>query len=775
MMSVVAGKDKRITEVYEKDGAVFFKSEEGLLRIIPMAGGIVRVSFSAEDEFDRRQGEDYADYSGTIDHSIYENPDAFVVSTGEGEVWINRRSGSVSFQDSDRQILLSENHDRPRELEKVTLYRTMNFENAQVEEIATADGVKKRIKAADKEEYGYGFKTRTYFSFGDEALIGFGQGEHGEWNLRNTTYYAHQANRKIAMPLLVSDRKYGILFSTNSPLMFTEDRDKAYVQTEADYFLDYYFLFGKDLFDVVKNYRRLTGKAAMLPMWAFGYIQSKERYESQEDILKAAGEFIKRDIPVDCLVLDWMSWEENKWGQKSFDRSRFPDPKEMTETLRENGIHFMMSIWPNMSSNCEDNRDFKERGLLLPGMSLYNAFSPEGRQLYWSQVERSLFSSGVDAWWCDSSEAITPEWEHVVEPADSEKYYEFINAAASIMPLELANAYSKYHAKTIWDGQRKCTGDKRVVNLTRSGWAGSQKYGTILWSGDISASWKTLEKQVRAALQMAASAVPYWTLDAGAFFVKHGTQWFWDGDYKAGIDDAYRKLYVRWFEYAAFLPVFRAHGTDVEREPWAFGDKGDMYYEALCKTIRNRYRLMPYIYSTASGVYLEDSVIIRPLMFDYPEDCEAVQISDQYMFGDNLMICPVVSEKDLRMVYLPGENGWFDYYNNCYYEGGQTIECICPLENIPVFVKAGSMIPTTAPMGNTKAIKGADIDVLIYPGHDAVFSLYEDAGDGYGYEKGEYCITELKWDDSHKTFSCSTRGDERFRLGKITYTVISGT
>ena len=772
MMDVVAGKDKRITDVYEKDGAVFFKSEEGLLRIIPMFGGIVRVSFSAEGEFDIRQGEDYADHSGTIEYSICEETDTFVVSTGEGEIRINRQSGSVSFHDPDGQTILAERQDRPRELEKVTLYRTINFENAQVEEIATADGVKKRIKAADKEEYGYGFKTRTYFSFGDEALIGFGQGEHGEWNLRHTTYYVHQANRKIAMPLLVSDRKYGILFSTNSLLMFSEDRDKAYVQTEADYFLDYYFLFGKDLFDVVKNYRRLTGKAAMLPMWAFGYIQSKERYESQEDILRTAGEFIERDIPVDCLVLDWMSWEENKWGQKSFDASRFPDPKKMTETLREKGIHFMMSIWPNMSSNCEDNREFKENGLLLPGMSLYNAFSPEGRQLYWSQVERSLYSAGVDAWWCDSSEAITPEWEHLIEPADSEKYYEFKNAAASIMPLELANAYSKYHARTIWDGQRNCTGDRRVVNLTRSGWAGSQKYGTILWSGDISASWKTLEKQVRSALQMAASAVPYWTLDAGAFFVKHGIQWFWDGEYKDGIDDAYRKLYVRWFEYAAYLPVFRAHGTDVEREPWAFGDKGDIYYEALCKTIRNRYRLMPYIYSTAAGVYLKDSVIIRPLMFDYPEDNVAVQISDQYMFGDNLMICPVVNEKDTRRVYLPEGKGWFDYYNGCYYKGGQTIECTCPVENIPVFVKEGSMIPTAVSAGNTKSIKDSDIEVLIYPGNDASFSLYEDAGDGYGYENGEYCITEMKWDDYQQKFSYSSKKDERFRQGKITYRII---
>ncbi|WP_049944984.1 glycoside hydrolase family 31 protein [Butyrivibrio sp. AC2005] len=834
MMDVIPDKDRSISKVYENNGVVFMESEAGTLRVIPQKGGIVRVSFSNDGVFCKEQGEDFADYTGSIEYTLAEraafdntktincengtsNTDNCMgyvrIITHEGEVRIDKTVGAISFYNTAGELLLSERISHPRELEKISLYRMVNADNAQIEEIVTADGVKKKVKAADREEYGTAYKTRTYFEFDDEEILtGFGQGENGEWNLRNSTYYVHQANRKIAMPMMISSRNYGLLFSTESLIMFSETADKAYIQTEADYYLDYYFLFGNDPFDVVKNYRRLTGKAAMLPLWTCGYIQSKERYKSQAEILETADEFRKRDIGLDCIVLDWMSWEDGKWGQKSFDRVRFPDPKAMTDKLHESGIHFMMSIWPNMSEGTENNREFKERGLLLPGMSIYNAFSKEARDLYWSQVERSLWQGGVDAWWCDSSEPITPEWEHSIEPADSEKYFEFRENASNIMPLEKANAFSKYHAQTIWDGQRNSSKAKRVVNLTRSGWAGSQKYGTILWSGDISASWDTLAKQVRVGLQLAASGMPYWTLDTGAFFVKKGIQWYWDGDYSKGIDNAYKKLYVRWLEYAAFLPVFRAHGTDVEREPWAFGERGDKYYEAICETIRNRYKLIPYIYSLGAFVHLEDGMIMRPLMFDFNNDEKAVGISDQFMLGDSLMVCPIVEESgvkdkcgeenfaesdiDTRNIYLPKGAGWYEFtlgelieddmnrlnpaiknYTeesgsasfHKYYEGGQTIRYQCPINRIPVFVKAGSIIPTKKPQGCTDAMKGENIEVLIYPGADAEFRLYEDAGDGYGYENGEYCITELSWNEEAKSYSYSSSGDLRFREGELKF------
>ncbi|WP_026510677.1 glycoside hydrolase family 31 protein [Butyrivibrio sp. LC3010] len=778
MMDVVPAKGRSISKVYEENDAVFMVSEAGVLRIIPQKGGIVRVSFSGDGSFNEEQGKDFLDYRGSLNYEILgdvtdENMEYISIKTDEGTVRVHKKSGVISFYDNKGQLLLSEDKKHPRELEKIPLFRTAKADRVQIEEVVTADGVKKRIKAADKEQYGEAYKTRIFFDFQEnELLTGFGQGEHGEWNLRKRTYYVHQANKKIGIPMMVSSRKYGILLSTNSLFMFCEDEEKAYIQTEADHYLDYFFLFGKDLFDVVRNYRRITGKAAMLPMWAYGYIQSKERYCDQEEILKTAEEFRKRDIGVDCLVLDWMSWEDNKWGQKSFDKKRFPDPKAMIAGLHRKGIHFMMSIWPNMSAGTENNEEFKKKDLLFPGTDIYNAFSKEGRDLYWSQAQRALYPHGVDAWWCDSSEPITPEWTHLVEPSDGEKYYEYKQDASNMMPFELANAFGKYHAMTIWDGQRSSSLEKRVVNLTRSGWSGSQKYGTILWSGDIAASWNTLKNQVRAALQFASSGMPYWTLDAGAFFVKKGIQWFWNGDFSDGIDEAYKKLYVRWLEFAAYLPVFRAHGTDVDREPWAFGDRGDKYYEAICDTIKNRYKLLPYIYSIGAAAHFDDAMIIRPLMFDFASDGKAVDIADQFMFGDSLMICPVISESDRREVYLPSECDWYDFYTDEVFNGGQTIQYTSPLESIPVFVRAGAIIPTGKPAGCTEYMDGDDIEVVIYPGADTKFRLYEDAGDGYGYENGEYVITDFSWNDKDRNFSYESVGDMRFRKGKINYKII---
>ena len=729
------------------DDNIFYSTGNGMLRLRILEGGIVRTSFSLDGVFDPRQGEDLNLLPIEKNCEVIEEHDEFLIKTPDIQVGINKKTAAVSYMDGSGRLLLNERISCPKQLEKISLYRVADNKSAVVEEIATADGIKKKIKAADKEEYGIAYKTRTYFDFSeDEMLLGFGQGENGEWNLRGSTYYIHQANRKIAIPMVVSSNKYGIFLSTKSPALFSDKNGTAYIQTEADYYLDYFFIPGKELKDVIKGFRKLSGRASMLPKWAYGYIQSKERYKTQEEILEVAREFRNRNIGIDCLVLDWLSWEDGKWGQKSFDSKRFPSPKEMTDELHKMGIHFMMSIWPNMSPNTEDNAEFKEKNLLFPGTDIYNAFDENGRNLYFSQVERNLLPSGVDAFWCDSSEPITPEWEHHIEPEDGEKYCEFKTDAGNIMPLEMSNSYGLYHAMTIWDGLRSKRPDKRVVNLTRSGWAGSQKYGTILWSGDVSASWECLRRQVRAGLQMASSGMPYWTLDAGAFFVKKGFQWYWNGEYD-GINEGYKKLYTRWLQFAAFLPIFRSHGTDVSREPWAFGDAGDEYYEAIVSAIRGRYRLFPYIYSVGAMASIRDDMIIRPLFFDYPDDENICEISDQYMFGPSLMVCPIVSSVDKRKIYLPSGNDWYDYYTGDFYEGGRTIEYECPLDRIAVFVAAGSIIPVSEAVASTEYFKSGTIDVRVFPGKDAFFDRYDDDGKSYGYERGEYSITRITWDE----------------------------
>ena len=757
---------KLVIQKREVNALYINNTENGnVLRIQIFNPEVLRVSFSSDGEFDKRQGEDYLNAKENVKWDHVQDDNKIILKTDKMEAVIDKYSGAISFFDNKGNLFLKESEKNQRVLEQVKLYKTLDTKDLKVQEIRTADGLKKKVMTAEKVFDKTVYRTRNYFEFDEgEMLVGFGQGAHGEWNLRHSTYYINQANRKIAMPMAVSDKGYGILLSTKSPAFFAEDEDAAYIQTEADFYLDYYFVGGDSLFDVIRNYRRITGKAAMLPKWCYGYIQSKERYKSQGEILEVASEFRKRGIGLDCIVLDWMSWEDGMWGQKSFDPERFPDPTEMVNKLHDHNVHFMISIWPNMSPNTRDNQAFKKKGLLLTGTDIYNAFDEDARKLYWSQVEQNLYCHGIDAWWCDSSEPITPEWEKKEEPSEDAAYEEFCRDAFNIMPGEMANAYALYHGRTIWEGIRNNSLEKRVVNLTRSGWAGSQKYGTILWSGDISASWQCLENQIKAALQFAASGMPYWTLDVGAFFVKRGQPWFWDGQYENGIDDNYKKLYVRWLEFAAFLPVFRAHGTDIPREPWAFGDSGDVIYEAIVKTIRMRYSLLPYLYTLGAKACLDDGMIIRPLFFEFAGDKVCNHITDQFMLGPSLMVCPLVSAEDERKVYLPAGQRWYDFYSREVFEGGKWIHYKSPIERIPVFVPEGSIIPVE-PGGrgyrftnNETEGRGCwfaseemtdhgTVSYEVFPGKDCEYELYEDSGDGYGYENGDYRITRVAWDE----------------------------
>ena len=466
-------------------------------------------------------------------------------------------------------------------------------------------------------------------------------------------------------------------------------------------------------------------------------------------------------------------------GQKTFDKQRFPDPEGMIRSLHDMDVHFMISVWPNMTSLCDNYQEFSDKGLLLPATQIYDAFSQEGRNMYWEQAQKGLFRYGVDAWWCDSSEPVTPEWNRVCKPEPGDMYREFVEAAGNCMEIGKANVYGLYHARAVYEGQRGCQSSKRVMNLTRSGYAGSQKYGTVLWSGDISASWDTLKKQIAAGLHFCASGLPYWTLDIGAFFVKKGEPWFWDGEYDDGTEDyGYRELYVRWFQFGAFLPIFRSHGTDCRREPWNFGRPGEMFYDALMAAIRLRYSLLPYIYSQAAQVWREDGTIMRLLAFDFSEDRKAACRMDQYMFGPSLMVCPVTEPMYYRKgsgaiegggrektVYLPAGTDWYDLRTGEKYTGGREVTVGAGIESIPVFVKAGAVITFMKPGDSTAQMRGKDILIRAYAGADGKFCLYEDAGDGYGYENGEYCLTYFEYCDRERKVTWRTEGNTEFRKG----------
>lgn len=770
MLEVLKRPEKTITGLQRIQDVIILYTKDGLIKVEPKTSDIIRIVYTLKKDFSNKikpgivynQTFSFWDFTET-DQEIHINTDSL-------SLVINKNTASIRYYDKIGKLLLAERDYESKNLEEFDSFKTVTDENTKIECIATPDGIKEVVKEAAKVFDRKLYKTRLYLSWQEgEALYGLGQHEEGILNLRGTTVYVHQANMKIGIPLLVSSLGYGILMDTYSPMIFNDTQYGSYLYTEADEEMDYYFIYGGNMDGVVRGYRKLTGKATMLPKWAFGFIQSQERYETAKELKEIVAEYRQRKIGLDGIVLDWCSWEGDLWGQKTFDKERFTDPDEMMAQLHENHVNLMISIWPNMSKECDNYKEFEKEQLLLPASSIYNPFLEEGRKLYWKQAMEGLFRHGIDAWWCDSSEPFTPEWNHLGRPEPSTMYHEFYETASKYIPADLTNSYGLFHAKGIYEGQRSVTEEKRVINLTRSGYTGQQRYGVVLWSGDISADWTTMKRQIAAGLNFCASGLPYWTLDIGGFFVKKGVQWFWNGEYEQGYNDlGYCELFTRWFQYGCFLPVFRSHGTDFRRELWNFGQPGSMFYDALIKMNQLRYRLMPYIYTLAAKVWRDDYTMLRLLAFDFPQDDKAKEIDDQFLFGSSLMVCPVTqpmyydkesrpieSKNKTREVYLPEGTDWYDFWTEKYYRGGQTITADAPIDIIPVYVKAGSIIPMTVSMEYVDEIPDVTIEVRIYSGRDTEYELYEDEGNSYRYEKGEYAITKMIWSEERRELKIS--------------------
>ncbi len=782
MLAAKRRPDKKITGVKRIQDTLILYSEDGLTKLEPKSSNIIRIVYTLKDNFSDQAKPGLVYNKNFSGWDFNESEHEIKLNTGSLSIVIDKNTASIRYYDHSGKLLLSERDYESRNLEEFDSFQTVRDENVKVERIVTPDGIKEVVKDASKVFDRKLYRTRLYLNWQEgEALYGLGQHEEGYLNLRGTTVFVHQANKKIGIPYLVSSLGYGILMDTYSPMIFNDTNSGSYLYTEADEEMDYYFIYGVNMDGVIRGYRKLTGKAVMLPKWAFGFIQSQERYETAEELNDIVKEHRKRKIGLDGIVLDWCSWEGELWGQKTFDKERFADPAAMMDELHGNHAHLMLSVWPNMSKECDNYKEFEKEQLLLPASSIYDPFREEGRKLYWKQAANGLFGYGIDAWWCDSSEPFTPEWNHTGKPEPSTMYREFFDTASQYIPAELTNSYGLFHARTIYEGQRGVTEEKRVVNLTRNGYTGQQRYGAILWSGDISADWTTMKRQIAAGLNFCASGIPYWTLDIGAFFVKKGTQWFWDGDYEQGYEDlGYRELFTRWFQYGCFLPVFRSHGTDFRRELWNFGEPGSMFYDALIKMNQLRYRLIPYIYSLAARVWKDDYTMFRLLAFDFPQDAAAREIDDQFLFGDSLMVCPITVpmyyDKDsrpvenaakTRKVYLPEGTGWYDFWTEEYYEGGQVITAEAPIDIIPVYVKTGSIIPMTCSMQYVDEIPDAPIEVCVYPGKDAVYELYEDEGNSYRYEKGEYSLTKMTWSEESRELKISEPSGSYPRMVKI--------
>lgn len=757
MLYPARDKSRKITEVVRKGDALLLFSEHGMHRIMPKNARTVRVTYTGREGFSDRKKNGVIASDAFKAWTYEEKGEAVILRLPELVVEVNRNSGSYRYLNAEGQVLLAETEKESKELQSFMTY-TMLEEGAKVEEIQTADGKKNVVRDAARVPAGEQYHTRLNLQFQQgEHLYGLGQYEEGFGTLRGQTVYVHQGNRQIAVPMLVSTLGYGILMDTYSPLIFSDTERGTYIYSEVSEELDFYFMNGSTMEGVVKEYRYLTGKAAMLPKWAFGYLQSQERYETQDEVLSVASEYRSRGIGLDGIIQDWISWDGAKWGEKTFDKNRYPKPEEMTKKLHDMNVHFMLSIWANPGDTSDDYKEFKEAGLLLPADNSYNAYLPEARDMYWQQAKRGLFDKGVDAWWCDNSEPYAPEWTVPVKPEPSRLFDMYCKEAGAHLPALEMNSYAFYHAMGVYEGQRSVTEEKRVFNLTRSGHTGQQRFGTVLWSGDIAATWDTLRRQIAAGLGLCASGMPYWTVDIGAFFVKNGNMWYWKGDYDNATEDlGYAELFTRWYQWGAFLPIFRGHGTDCRRELWMF--EHTPFYNALLAANRLRYELMPYIYSLAGRTWLYDESMMRYLAFDYPTDEVACKVKDQYMFGDSLMVCPVTNPMyygvnstllegvvKTRKVYLP-EGLWYDFYTNKSYAGGQWIEAEADIDRIPLFVKAGAILPMAEYKGSTAAANNIS-EIRVYPGADGKFVYYTDAGDGYGYEKGEYECVTLSWDD----------------------------
>lgn len=754
-------------------------TDAGLLALTPRTNRTVRVRFTLEDSFSQQPSLTVIPVSAdapNVPFSVVEDRDRIVISTDAMSIEVARETAALTYRTIDGTLLTREPACGGKTLTPVQVLRS-EFDGATPHESReNVDGVRIDVDGIRQVVDRTAFHTKLEFCFADgEALYGLGSHEEGMFNLRGQHQYLYQQNLKVAVPVLVSTRGYGVFLDCTSLVTFHDDAFGSYLWSDVARELDYYVMLGPSFDQVVAEFRALTGPAPMLPRWAFGYVQSKERYESQGDLLAVAREYRRRGLPLDCIVLDWKSWTGHAWGQKSLDPVRFPDPLGMTRELHALGVRLMVSIWPTMRPGGDDWRELVDRGQLLGNQATYNAFDPAARATFWCQADRGLFSHGIDAWWSDCTEPFEADWAGAVKPEPEERLRINTDEAKRYLDPELINAYSLVHSQGLYEGQRSVCREKRVMNLTRSAFPGQQRFATVTWSGDVSASWETLRRQIADGLNFCATGMPYWTTDVGGYFAARRPElWFWAGDFDDGVDDlGYRELYLRWFQYAAWLPMLRSHGTDTPREIWRFGSPGETTYDALVHALRRRYRLLPYIYSLAGWTTQRAYTMLRSLPFDFPDDVRTHGLGDQFLLGPAFLVCPVSTPMAYapgsrpldgasltRRVYLPAGADWFDLATDELLGGGQEIHAAAPLERIPVFVRAGSIVPMGPDRDHADVAPNEMLEVHVYPGRDTTFTLYEDAGDGYGYEAGEFATVELAWDEEARRLTIGQRVGE---------------
>jgi alpha-D-xyloside xylohydrolase len=545
-----------------------------------------------------------------------------------------------------------------------------------------------------------------------------------------------------------------------------ENKNTLSLWSEAADQIDYYFVYGEHLDQVIGGYREITGKAPMMPKWAMGLWQCRERYRSQEELISVVKEFRRRQIPLDCIVQDWLYWEEDKWGSHDFDPARFPDPEGMVRELH-NDLHsrIMISVWPKFYVGTKHYKQFSNMGWLYRRniekkqkdwvgrgylSTFYDPYSQGARDLFWKQIDEKLFRKGFDAWWLDATE---PDIQSNLSERERRLR---MHPTAMGTAARYLNTYSLMNAKGIYEGQRKNSPNQRVFILTRSAFAGQQRYAAATWSGDIAARWYDLKAQIPAGLNFCLSGIPFWTTDVGGFAVESRYE------HATGPDlDEWRELVTRWFQFSTFCPLLRVHGQYPYREMFHVAPDDHPAYKTMVAYDKLRYRLMPYIYSLAGMVIHNDYTIMRALVLDFGRDEKVLNISDQYMFGPALLVNPVTEYKAReRQVYLPAGTGWYDIKSGRYFKGGRTIQADAPYTDIPIFVREGSIIPFGPAIQYTTEKPADPIRLFVYTGKDGAFTLYEDEDVNYNYEKGAYSMIPLEYNEESRSLTIGSRQGE---------------
>lgn len=597
-------------------------------------------------------------------------------------------------------------------------------------------------------EGAYAPLSQSFAVAADESLYGLGQHRERPLDVRMEDIVLKNENMEIAIPLVHSAKGYAIFWNNPSITRFAGDREGICFSSEAGTEVDYFVISGADADGVIAGIRELSGQVPMFPLWTYGFHQSKERYVSQDELLDVLGKYRELQVPLDGIVQDWQYWGEDNhnWNALKFENPRFYDPRAMLEEIHERHAHCMISVWPSFGPWTSVYKELEAVGAIMPHSTFpqngdarnYDPFNARARQIYWDHMRDNLYDLGIDAWWLDATEPeIGPE-----APSD----LDWLTSAGPFRKVR--NLYPLPTVKGIYESQTAYDPSRRPFILTRSAALGVQRYAHC-WSGDVESSWEVLAYQIPEALNFSLCGLPYWNSDLGGFF-----SW---KNYPEGHDNpAFRELYVRWAQFGVFTGMMRSHGTNTPREIYQFGEPGEVHFEAVRKAIELRYQLLPYIYGTAWKIHSSSATLMRALMMDWPEDGLACKTEDEFLFGPSILVAPVVEPSFVRKVYLP-EGTWFDWWTGERIEGGRNITADAPIDRIPLYAKAGAIVPLGPDVQYASEKPWDNLVIKLFRGADGEFVLYEDEGEGNGYLNGKRSIIRFSWNDAESMLTIAGR------------------